>query len=152
MYVGVISSDEKTSRHKAPNSMKVCELISIDGKTSRHKSPNSMNVVIWLLNYNQNLPHPPGPTSPRGQGSHTTPGQTLVNPDQLVPSPPKGITPAWDRQRSVPGQLAPLVQEDQPIRGPNASTVQTKIDPRSTGPPNHRVASSPRVDQSQNSS
>ena len=47
------------------------------------------------------------PTSPRGQGLHTNPGQKLVSPDHLVPIHPKGPTPDQDRQQSVPGHLVP---------------------------------------------
>ena len=90
--------------------------------------------VFWLLNYNQNLSHPPGPHVTQGpgivhqprtdigqsrstgphspQGPYTRPGQTTVSPRSTGPtsfrgtSPSGGRTPAQGRQRSAPGRSA----------------------------------------------
>ena len=73
--------------------------------------------VFWLLNYNQNLSHPPGPHVTQGPGIVHQPGTDIGQSRSTGPHS---------------------------TQGPNTCLGQTKVSPRSTGPPYHRVVSSPR--------
>ena len=111
--------------------------------------------VFWLLNYNQNSSHPPGPHVTQGpgiihqprtdigqsrstgphstQGPYTRPGQTTVSPRSNGPplyrrtSPSGGRTPARGRQRSAPGQLVPPTTERSAHQDPQSVPTQIVI-------------------------
>ena len=55
------------------------------------QTPERWN-VFRVLNYNRNSSHPPGPTSPGGQGPNTSSGQTFVSPRSTGPPSYRGTS------------------------------------------------------------